>query len=65
VHKDSIVGIIDRERSGWYPQYWEYTTACQVNPQNAFWRNEIDKFLDRMPKAIAMEQLRQQCFGDF
>lgn len=33
---DDIVGIIDWETAGWYPSYWEYTTACQVNPQNSF-----------------------------
>ena len=44
---DKIVGIIDWETAGWYPAYWEYTTACQVNPQNSFWREEIERFLDR------------------
>jgi thiamine kinase-like enzyme len=43
---DKIIGIIDWETAGWYPSYWEYTTACYVNRQNYFWREEIDKFLD-------------------
>ncbi|KAJ9302395.1 hypothetical protein DTO271G3_1261 [Paecilomyces variotii] len=62
---DEIVGIIDWETAGWYPSYWEYTTACQVNPQNYFWRDEIDKFLDPMPKELAVEETRRKYFGDF
>ncbi|KAF2137376.1 uncharacterized protein K452DRAFT_235979 [Aplosporella prunicola CBS 121167] len=63
--EDKIVGIIDWETAGWFPSYWEYTTACQVNPQNSFWREEIDKFLEPLPKELAMEEIRQRFFGDF
>ncbi|KAJ5782403.1 hypothetical protein N7457_004177 [Penicillium paradoxum] len=59
---DTIVGIIDWETAGWYPSYWEYTTACQVNPQNSFWINEIDRFLQPMPEELAMEKIRQRRF---
>lgn len=62
--EDKIVGIIDWETAGWYPSYWEYTTACQVNPQNSFWINEIDKFLIPMPEELSMERTRQKYFGD-
>lgn len=34
VRGDDVVGIVDWETAGWYPSYWEYTTACQMNPQN-------------------------------
>lgn len=61
--EDKIVGIIDWETAGWYPSYWEYTTACQVNPQNYFWRDEIDKFLEPMPKELAMDETRQKYFS--
>jgi hypothetical protein len=62
--KDEVVAIVDWETAGWYPSYWEYTTACQVNPQNPFWRAEIEKFLDPFPKELAMEKIRQRYFGD-
>lgn len=62
---DKVVGIVDWETAGWYPSYWEYTTACQVNPGNYFWRDEIDKFLEPMPEALEMETIRQKYFGDF
>ncbi|RAH72564.1 kinase-like protein [Aspergillus aculeatinus CBS 121060] len=62
--EDDIVGIIDWETAGWYPSYWEYTSAYQVNPQNSFWVHEIDKFLEAMPEELAMERLRQKWFGD-
>lgn len=65
VRGDEVVGIVDWETAGWYPSYWEYTTACQVNPRNLFWADEIDKFLEPVPEALAMERLRQQYFGDF
>ncbi|GLA72875.1 hypothetical protein AtubIFM55763_003769 [Aspergillus tubingensis] len=62
---DTIVGIVDWETAGWYPSYWEYTTACQVNSQNSFWINEIDKFITPMPDELAMERTRQKYFGDY
>lgn len=64
VRGDDIVGIIDWETAGWYPSYWEYTSAHQVNPQNSFWVHEIDKFLQPMPEELAMERIRQIHFGD-
>ncbi|EPE31261.1 Protein kinase-like (PK-like) [Glarea lozoyensis ATCC 20868] len=64
VRDDTIVGIIDWETAGWYPTYWEYTTASQVNPWNSFWADEIDKFLVPMPEELKMERIRQKYFGD-
>lgn len=61
---DTITGIVDWETAGWYPYYWEYTTAEQVNPRNAFWREEIDKFIQTWPEELQMEKLRQTHFGD-
>ncbi|KFY40703.1 hypothetical protein V494_03365 [Pseudogymnoascus sp. VKM F-4513 (FW-928)] len=61
---DEVVGIIDWETAGWYPDYWEYTTASNVNPQNLFWKKEVDRFLEPMPKELAMEEIRQKYFGD-
>jgi aminoglycoside phosphotransferase (APT) family kinase protein len=63
VKGDRIVGIVDWEISGWYPEYWEYTTASQVNPRNEFWRAEIDKFLEPYPSELEMEKTRQRFFG--
>lgn len=61
---DEVVGIIDWETAGWYPVYWEYTTASHVNPQNLFWKEEVDRFLEPMSKEMAMEEIRQKYFGD-
>lgn len=65
VRDERVVGIVDWETAGWFPSYWEYTTACQVNPQNAFWRDEVDRFLDPYPTELKMENIRQKFFGDF
>lgn len=62
---DDIVGIVDWETTGWYPPYWEYTTAIHVNPQNQFWQDEIDNFLTPMPYELEMEKIRRRYFGDF
>lgn len=61
---DTITGIVDWETAGWYPYYWEYTTACQVSFRNLFWSEEICRFLDDWPHELAMERLRQAHFGD-
>jgi aminoglycoside phosphotransferase len=61
---DTIVGIIDWETAGWYPSYWEYTTAWNVNPQNQFWRDEVDKFIQPMSEELEMEKIRLRYFGD-
>lgn len=64
VEGEKISGIVDWETSGWYPYYWEYTTACYVNFRNEFWRDEIDKFLTPHPEELSMEELRKTYFGD-
>ncbi|EME79021.1 uncharacterized protein MYCFIDRAFT_34938 [Pseudocercospora fijiensis CIRAD86] len=65
VKEDDIVGIVDWDTCGWFPEYWEYTTARNVNPFNEFWKDEIPKFLDEYPDAAYMEAIRQQHFGAF
>ncbi|KAI1325732.1 kinase-like protein [Xylariaceae sp. FL0255] len=62
---DEIVGIIDWETAGWFPSYWEYVCAWNVNPQNEFWQQEVDKFLTPMPHELRMESIRKKYFGDF
>jgi aminoglycoside phosphotransferase len=62
---DEVTGIIDWETSGWYPAYWEYTSAWNVNPYNEFWREEVDKFLQPMPEALEMEKIRIKYFSAF
>lgn len=65
VHGEDITGIIDWETAGWWPPYWEYTTARQVNPRNSFWGEYIDKFLNPWPEALKMEKVRQRWWGEF
>jgi aminoglycoside phosphotransferase (APT) family kinase protein len=36
VHKGHITGFLDWESAGWYPEYWEYTTALRFIPKD-FW----------------------------
>lgn len=63
IHGDKITGIVDWETGGWYPPYWEYTSASQVNSRNIFWADYIDRFLDPWPEAWKMEKVRQRWWG--
>lgn len=62
---DEVVGIIDWETAGWMPPYWEYTSSCNVNPYNEFWREEIDKLLEPLPEALDAETVRRQYNSDY
>ncbi|KAF2846104.1 hypothetical protein T440DRAFT_492908 [Plenodomus tracheiphilus IPT5] len=47
VRGDKVVGIIDWEFFGWYPHYWEYTSAWFGNITRTEWQGMLDKILDR------------------
>lgn len=32
-----VTGFIDWESAGWYPSYWEFTTAIKVTPEDFWW----------------------------
>ncbi|KAL6706640.1 hypothetical protein ACN47E_005182 [Coniothyrium glycines] len=64
INNDTVVGIIDWDTAGWLPYYWEYTMAWHANPQNYFWQNEVDKFLDTYEEELKMEKIRRIHFGD-
>lgn len=63
--KDRVVALIDWETAGWLPPYWEYVSAWNVNPQNTFWQQEVDKFLTPFPHALRMDTIRRKYFGLF
>ncbi|KAJ8119445.1 hypothetical protein ONZ43_g3600 [Nemania bipapillata] len=66
VRDGKVVGIIDWEFSGWYPDYWEYTSAWFGNVIREGWQRKIDKFLDRpSPETFKMEEIRCRAFGDY
>lgn len=62
---DEVVGIVDWETAGWFPSYWEYVSAWNVNPRNYFWQDEVDKFLEPFPRALKMDAIRRKYYGDF
>lgn len=65
VRGDRVVGVIDWEFSGWYPHYWEYTSAWYGHITRHGWEDEILKFLDPYPEELEMEKTRQRWWGDF
>ncbi|MCJ1258069.1 hypothetical protein MMC24_005899 [Lignoscripta atroalba] len=65
VHGDRIVGLIDWELSGWYPHYWEYTSAWLSSVTRTEWQGSIDRFLEPFPRELKMEATRQKWWGEF
>ncbi|RMY08738.1 hypothetical protein D0868_04633 [Hortaea werneckii] len=61
--EDKVVGIIDWETAGWLPPYWEYVTAWNANPQNAFWQAEVDRFLQPWQDAQKNDTVRRRNLG--
>lgn len=64
VRDDRVVGIIDWEFAGWYPNYWEYTSAWCGNVVRPTWQEMLPKFLDTFPEELKMEVARQTHWGD-
>lgn len=65
VRGNRVVGIIDWEFAGWYPRYWEYTSAWYGNRLWQDWQDKISDFLDPYPAELQMEITRQKAWGDF
>lgn len=65
VEADQVTGIVDWETAGWFPPYGEYTCAKNANPQNEFWADVVDKFLEPRPYELETEGIRQKYFGAF
>ncbi|KAI1774760.1 kinase-like protein [Hypoxylon cercidicola] len=63
VRGDDVVSIVDWETAGWYPSYWEYICAWNVNPYNPFWQDEVNKFMEPMCHELEMDGLRRRYFG--
>ncbi|KAK2756212.1 hypothetical protein FQN54_005620 [Arachnomyces sp. PD_36] len=65
VRDGCVVGIIDWEMAGWYPEYWEYTSAWHVNPYDEWWRPEVENILNTYPAELEMESSRRKLFPMF
>lgn len=64
VRGNRVAGIVDWEFAGWYPYYWEYTTAWYGHHTRREWGEHIVKFLDPYPEELKMERTRQRWYGD-
>jgi hypothetical protein len=56
-----VVGLIDFEMSGLYPEYWEWTTAMNFHPIKG-WQEEIHNFLTSQEQQ--MDDLWRKVFRD-
>jgi hypothetical protein len=51
-----IVGIIDRECAGWFPEYWEYTRSYfGRGVYLPTWWEMFEEFADRYPEELEVE----------
>jgi serine/threonine protein kinase len=64
IRGDKVVGIIDWEFAGWYPSYWEYTSAYHGNVTKTDWQDAIDQFLQPFPAELEMEGTRNRWWGE-
>ena len=60
-----IVGILDWEFSGWYPSYWEYTSAWLGNRTRVEWQGILLSLLDPYPEELEMEKTRSKWWGEW
>ncbi|KAI0101682.1 kinase-like domain-containing protein [Nemania sp. FL0031] len=66
IRDGKIAGIIDWEFSGWYPDYWEYTSIWFGSRASTVWQGLIDRFVDPPdPEVFKMEELRNRWWGEF
>jgi aminoglycoside phosphotransferase len=63
VRGDEVVGIIDWETAGWFPSYWEYSSAKNPNYYNVLWADEADQYLNPMPHELEMDRIRRKYFS--
>jgi len=63
VKGQKIVALIDFEMAGFYPEYWEYTTAMTTGNDSVFddrwWKEELKKILKEYPQELQGEIIRQ------
>ncbi|KAF2207313.1 hypothetical protein CERZMDRAFT_115307 [Cercospora zeae-maydis SCOH1-5] len=64
VSQGRISGIIDWEFAGWYPHYWEYTSARYLDRIIPTWTTILDQTLEAFPQEVEMEATRQRWWGD-
>ncbi|KAF8849680.1 kinase-like protein [Acephala macrosclerotiorum] len=65
IRGDQIVGIIDWEFSGWYPSYWEYTSAWLGNLTRSEWQGILLSLLDPYPEELEIERTRSKWWGEW
>lgn len=64
VRDNKVAAFIDWEMAGWYPDYWEYTSAWHVNVYDDFWRAEVEHILGghEYREEMEAEKIRRRFF---
>jgi hypothetical protein len=53
-HEYRVRGIVDWESAGWYPAYWEYTSALARPHQESDWPEHVGKMMKPYPLELSM-----------
>ncbi|KAI9824039.1 MAG: hypothetical protein M1832_002107 [Thelocarpon impressellum] len=51
----ALTGFLDWEAAGWYPAYWDYTTAVRMRHRGDWWH---DLVMDDLGGAVYVEELK-------
>ena len=41
VKEGKITGFLDWESAGWYPEYWDFTTALKLTQEDSWWHSFV------------------------
>ncbi|KAI9827421.1 MAG: hypothetical protein M1819_006962 [Sarea resinae] len=64
IRHNRVVGIVDWESAGWYPDYWEYASTWYSFFDCQHLRRRIDEFLTPYPERLNSEKVRRSLFNN-
>ena len=67
-HDGHLSAILDWESAGWYPEYWDFTTACMFQRPRWFWYDIMaelseGKYLEELDGERALRNLTCDAIG--
>lgn len=65
----NLTGWLDWESAGWYPEYWEFTTARRMG-RDSWWGQAVsslcgDRYEEELESDIALNQLTVDSYVSF
>lgn len=57
---DKVVGVLDWENAGWYPEYWDFVKTFNALDQRCNWYDYVDKIF---PVSYEQEFMNDRFLG--